>query len=271
MHFHIVDVFAEAPLEGNQLAVFTDAAGLDATRMQAIAQEMNFSETTFVTGRAPGRAAVRIFEPGRELPFAGHPTLGTAWVLAGGAREIVLELGAGDVAVRFDEGRAFMTPPPASLGAAISPDLAAELIGLEPADLDPAHTPVVSTCGPTFALIFVRSLEALKRIRTRADLLAKHAAFGSPFVVSEAGYEPGHLGARMVFDDGIAVREDAATGSANSCLAYYLAARGRRGRVVVDQGVEIKRPSRLYLDLGERIEVGGKVHAVAQGELVAHS
>jgi trans-2,3-dihydro-3-hydroxyanthranilate isomerase len=269
MHFHIVDVFAEAPLEGNQLAVFENAAGLDARRMQAIAHEMNFSETTFVTGRAPGRATVRIFTPGTELPFAGHPTLGTAWVLAGGAREIVLELGAGDVVVRFDEGRAVMTPPPASFGPAISGELAAELIGLNPADLDPARTPVVSTCGPTFALIFVRTLEALKRIRVRADLLAMHAALGSPFVITEAGYAPGHLGARMVFDDGIAVREDPATGSANTCLANYLAARGMRGRYVVDQGVEIKRPSRLYLDLGERIEVGGKVHAVAEGEFVA--
>lgn len=271
MHFNIVDVFAEAPFQGNQLAVFSDAAGLDARAMQAVAHEMNFSETTFVTGRAPGRATVRIFTPGKELPFAGHPTLGTAWVLAGGEREIVLELAAGDVAVRFDEGRAWMTPPPASLGAAIPPDLAAELIGLDAAELDSAHAPVVSTCGPTFALIFVRTLESLERIRVHADMLERHAALGSPFVISAAGYEPGHLAARMVFDDGIAVREDPATGSANTCLAYYLAARGRRGRFVVDQGVEIKRPSRIYLDIGARIEVGGKVFAVADGALVARS
>lgn len=265
MRFHIVDVFAEAPLEGNQLAVFEDAGGLDAGTMQAIAREMNFSETTFVTRRAAGRAAVRIFTPGEELPFAGHPTLGTASVLAAGESAIVLELGAGDVPVRFEAGVGWMTPPRATLGERIAPALAAELVGLDAAELELEHPPVVVTCGPTFALIFVRTLNALTRIEVRADLLRRHAALGAPFVVCEAGYAPGRLAARMLFHDGVAVREDPATGSANTCLAYYLASRGLSGHFAVDQGIEIERPSRIHLQLGRRIEIGGKTCAVAEG------
>ena len=117
MELTIVDVFAERPLAGNQLAVVADAGSLTDEAMQDIAREMNFSETTFVTSEADERANVRIFTPAWELPFAGHPTLGTAWVLSGGVGEYTLDLEAGAVPVEFTDGVGWMTPPPVTLGA----------------------------------------------------------------------------------------------------------------------------------------------------------
>jgi trans-2,3-dihydro-3-hydroxyanthranilate isomerase len=269
MQFSIVDVFAEAPLQGNQLAVFEAAGELDAKRMQSIAREMNFSETTFVTERTAHRAAVRIFTPCEELPFAGHPTLGTAHVLADGRDNFVLALGAGDVPVRFDHGLAWMTPPSATFGDALRPGVAAELIGQREEDLDPSHGSCLVDCGPKFVLIFVRSLDVLKRVRAESEFVAADDKSYALFVVCEQGYAPGRMAARMLFFDGAAMREDPATGSANSALAFYLQARGRYGRFVVDQGVEIARPSRLYLDVGQTVAVGGKVCPVATGQFSA--
>ena len=110
MKLTIVDVFAEQPLAGNQLAVVQDCGSLSDEGMQAIAREMNFSETTFVMREGDAEADVRIFTPAAELPFAGHPTVGTAWVLSGGAGSITLNLKAGPVPVSFDSGIGWMTP-----------------------------------------------------------------------------------------------------------------------------------------------------------------
>ncbi len=269
MKLTIVDVFAEAPYEGNQLAVVEDAASLPAETMQTIAREMNFSETTFVTSRSGDRAAVRIFTPGHELPFAGHPTLGTAWVLTAGEGAITLDLAGGGVPVRFAAGLGWLTPPPPQEGAALEASTAAGLLGLAEDDLDAAFDPRLMTCGVTFPLVGVASLEALKRVRVDLDRQQALGVPGFPFAFCRGGYsEDADFAARMLFFDGVGLREDPATGSANAAFAGYLKARGVSGRRVVEQGFEIGRPSRIHLSIGDTLAVGGRVQCVAEGRLI---
>lgn len=269
VRYTIVDVFAEARYEGNALAVVQDAGSLDTATMQAIAREMNLSETTFVVAQAKGRAVVRIFTPVEELPFAGHPTLGTAWVLARGGRPVTLELAAGDVAVRFAEGVAWMTPPPAAVGKAVAADVAAALVGLEPRDLDVSLGPCIVSCGPSYMLIGVRTLEALARVEVGLDALRRPVSGTFPYCVCRGGRAAdADYAARMHFFDGVGVREDPATGSAAAAFAGYLRKQGVTGDFVLEQGFEIARPSRLYLRVGEVNEIGGRVYAVAEGRLV---
>jgi trans-2,3-dihydro-3-hydroxyanthranilate isomerase len=269
MKLTIVDVFAEAIYQGNQLAVVEDAAGLPEDVMQDIAREMNFSETTFVISRAGQRAGVRIFTPGEELPFAGHPTLGTAWVLCGGRGAVTLDLPAGDVPVHFDQGIGWMTPPPAVAGDALEPSRAAALLGLTLDDLDPELDAQVLQCGPTFPIIAVRSLTALKQVRVDLAVQRELGIPGFPFAFCRGGYSAdADFGARLQFFDGTGVREDPATGSANSAFAVYLRTRGITGARIVEQGFEIHRPSRIHLDIGDRVAVGGRIQLVAEGRLV---
>lgn len=269
MKLTIVDVFAEARYQGNQLAVVEDAAALDDGAMQAIAREMNFSETTFVTARTGERAEVRIFTPGEELPFAGHPTLGTGWVLSGGRGAITLALRAGDVPVRFDAGVAWMTPPPAEDLDRIPAERAAALLGLEPDALDGDFEPRLVRCGPVFPLIGVASLDALKRVDVDLSVQRELGIPGFPFAFCRGGYSAdADFAARLQFFDGQGMREDPATGSANAAFAHYLRARGERGARIVEQGFEIRRPSRIQLDIGETLAVGGKVQVVAEGRLL---
>lgn len=275
MKLTIVDVFAEARYQGNQLAVVEDASELTPDTMQDIAREMNFSETTFVTARddkhAPGgeRADVRIFTPGEELPFAGHPTLGTAWVLSGGRGEVVLSLAAGDVPVRFEDGVGWFTPPPAREGETLDPAAAASLLGLDPEDVDAELGPQVVQCGPTFPIVPVTSLSALKRLRVNLDVQRALGVPGFPFAFCRGGYSPdADFAARMQFFDGTGMREDPATGSANAAFAVYLRRRGITGTHIVEQGFEIRRPSRIHLRVGDAIAVGGRVQPVAEGRLI---
>lgn len=270
MKLTIVDVFAESKYQGNQLAVVEDTAGLDTHTMQAIAREMNFSETTFVLGRTGDRATVRIFTPGEELPFAGHPTLGTAWVLTRGTGHIVLDLAAGDVPVRFDsDGIAWLTPPDAVAGDPVEPQQAAALLGLEVEALDPTLPPQMVRCGPTFPIVGVANLEALRRVHVDLTVQRRLGIPGFPFAVCRGGYSAdATFAARMQFFDGVAVREDPATGSANAAFASYLRDRDERGAYIVEQGFEIHRPSRIYLEVSDNLAVGGKVQAVAEGRLL---
>ncbi|MGI9323575.1 MAG: PhzF family phenazine biosynthesis protein [Pseudomonadales bacterium] len=273
MKLSIVDVFAEDQYAGNQLAVVHDAASLSEQAMQDIAREMNFSETTFVLGQSNGRARVRIFTPEWELPFAGHPTVGTAWVLAKGKGSIVLDLPIGEVGVSFDDaGIGWMTPPPVALNAQFDPERAAALIGLSSDDLAADYPPQFAEVGPQFILIGVKELRSLQQAKLDEALYNAYKAEGlgvqCVFVFSPEPYEPSaDFSSRMFFHSGN-IREDPATGSANTAFAAYLLAhRGALGDVVVDQGVEIKRPSRLYLRVGEPIQVGGRVVQTVAGEL----
>lgn len=272
MKITIVDVFAERPLAGNQLAVVHDAGALSADTMLSIAREMGFSETTFVTNERDESAAVRIFTPEEELPFAGHPTLGTAWVLSRGRGRYTLELEGGAVPVEFRDELGWMTPPPVELGDGWDPASAAHLVGLSEEQLDASHPLRFARVGPSFVLIAVKDLAALKQASLNEAAHLKHRADGlgmqGVFVFTTDAYtDDADYAARMFFRAG-GVREDAATGSANSAFAAYLRAlRGGAFKVVVDQGVEMQRPSRLYLDVGETLRVGGKTQLVLTGQL----
>ncbi len=267
MNCTIVDVFAESPLSGNQLAVVDGAGRLDSATMQAIALETNFSETTFVLEERPGEARVRIFTPNRELPFAGHPTLGTAWVLGRERDSYALDLPAGRVHVTFEAGGiAWMQPPPVEPGAVLSSHSAAALLGLTANDIDPRYPCRFATIGPCFALIGVTGLDALRRARVKSEVYDDLAGGDEPgvFVFTEGAYgDDAHFAARMFHHRGL--REDPATGSANTAFAAHLRSLGVAGRIVVEQGFEIGRPSRLYLDIAETIRVGGKVRPVLTG------
>lgn len=271
MRLTVVDVFAETPFAGNQLAVVHDAATLTTAQMQAIALEMNYSETTFVTRRTSRSADVRIFTPAAELPFAGHPTLGTAWLLADGEGEITLNLAAGAVPVRFVEDIGWLTPPPVELGTTLPAPDSARLVNLSEGELHPEYPRQVARVGPRFLLLGVRDLAVLKEVKINEALYTSlqqgDETFGV-YVFSPQSYSAdADYAARMFFMlDGI--REDPATGSANAAFAAYLRNLKKGGHdVIVDQGVEIGRPSRLYLRTGDELAVGGKVQKVLEGEL----
>ncbi len=272
MKLTIVDVFAESLYAGNQLAVVEECAHLDGNAMQDIAREMNFSETTFVISRTAERARVRIFTPASELPFAGHPTLGTAWVLAGGEGKFILDLDVGAVNVRFAEGLGWISPPAVTLKGTFASDAAAALIGLETKELDEGFPIRFAEVGPKFVLIGLKTLGALKAAKVNEVLYDKYLDEGFDvqcvFVFTSDSYsDDADFAARMFFRSP-ELREDPATGSANSAFAAYLKdLRGGEFQVVVDQGVEMKRPSRLYLKIAESIEVGGRVQEVLRGEL----
>lgn len=266
----IVDVFAERALAGNQLAVMRGCAGLDTAEMQAIALEMNFSETTFVVDERGGEASVRIFTTDRELPFAGHPTLGTAWVLGRERGSYILDLPAGRVPVTFESGGvAWMEPPEVDLGEPVDAARVAGLLGLAAADLDDRYPCRFATVGPWFLLAGVRTLDALRRVAIDPAAYRELAAGGwlSLFVFAAEPYnDDADYSARMLtFHRGL--HEDPATGSANTAFAAYLRVLGSRGSVVVEQGFEIGRPSRLYLEVADPIRVGGKVRPVLTGTL----
>lgn len=275
--FQIVDVFTEVALAGNQLAVFTDAAGIDATLMQRIARETNFSETTFVVGRAAGRAKVRIFTPETELPFAGHPTLGTAAVVLGqgaAAARIVLELGVGDVPVEvvpqpFGSACELEAPEAKKVADLDGGSLAAAL-GVKARDLDHSLPVQVWSCGNAFAFVPLRTKASVAETRCPAVNVP-----GTIGVMPFARLSAGEVHAR-VFCPGAGVPEDPATGSCNAPFAAYLHANGgldEGARVTTSQGVEMGRPSKLVARLVRdaagvlRPRVAGGVVFIAEGVL----
>jgi trans-2,3-dihydro-3-hydroxyanthranilate isomerase len=285
MKFYIVDVFAEEKYAGNQLAVVRGGASLPDERLQKIALEMNYSETTFVLSEEEieGGYDIRIFTPSDEVPFAGHPTLGTAYViqheiLASPVERITLKLKAGEIPVTFGEVL-WMRQLPPTFGAILDSALFARTLNLETADLDD-RSPVqeVSTGLPAL-IVPLRDLDALRRCKIDWERYAEVAGPGKilyVFCPEPHDDGPGDLSARMFAND-LGVPEDPATGSAAGCLAAYLLEHGYLGTDSVDtrveQGYEIDRPSLLYLRAsrdGDEIgvDVGGKVQMVASGELV---
>ena len=283
--FYIVDVFAEEKYAGNQLAVVRGGAGLPDETLQKIALEMNYSETTFILSEEEidGGYDVRIFMPGDEVPFAGHPTLGTAYViqheiLDRPAGRITLNLKAGDIPVTFGEVL-WMRQLPPTFGAILDSSLFARTLNLETADLDD-HYPVqeVSTGLPAL-IVPLRDLDALRRCEVDWERYTEVAGPGKNlYVFCPEPHDdgPGDLSARMFAND-LGVAEDPATGSAAGCLAAYLVEHRYFGTdsvdVRVEQGYEIGRPSLLYLQAARdtdeiRVDVGGRVQMVARGELV---
>ena len=288
--FHIVDVFARERYAGNQLAVVTDAGDLDSEQMQAVAAEMDYSETTFVTGpETTGGWPVRIFTPTEEVPFAGHPTLGTASVvrrhLADGDPETVtldLEVGGIPVEVRDRSGgeTLWMSQQSPLFGEELPQDDLAAVLGLEPDQVDDNWpVQVVSTGLPTIIVPLTgrEALEAVELDRAAYDTLVDGRAAKLVHTVCRDPREHKNDLAVRMFAPHFGVPEDPATGSANGCLAAYLSQHGYLDSPTVDvrveQGHEMGRPSLLYLTARQTdddidVEVGGRVVPVARGELL---
>lgn len=289
---YIVDVFTERRFGGNQLAVVLDADDLSTEAMQQIALETNFSETTFVTSRelGPSGYPVRIFTPGQELPFAGHPTLGTAWVIRRHVAEsepasVALSLGVGRVPVTFERASdgaeaVWFTAPPIEFGPSCAPDRMASALGLTADDIDRRAPVQQLSAGIVVVIVPVRSKAALDRCRLDVDRFASLAAEGfRPFVyVFCAEPEmPGNDMAARFFFEANGIREDPATGSATACLGRYLLVHGFLGagdvNVRIEQGAAVGRPSLLMLQASEQdglpvIRVGGGVVPVMDGRLL---
>lgn len=282
-----VDVFTANALEGNQLAVFTDASALSTEQMQRIAKETNYSETTFVIPRSFEETRqkghrVRIFTVNEELPFAGHPTLGTAWVLRGigGADEIVLDLNVGKIHVRFStvDGHPFgeMTQRDPEFGQLHSREEVARAIGLSPEEIA-ADVPIHSvSTGMMFVIVPIARLATVQKLtldlKRAQEYLDKTDGKFFFFVCRETVDPKARLHARMLFYNG----EDPATGSASGCTAAWMVKHGvarSNERVLIEQGIEMKRPSWIFVRAEKNdnevvnVRVGGQAVEVARGEL----
>ncbi len=294
--FAQVDVFAERPLEGNQLAIFTDARGLSTEEMQALARETKLSETTFILPREPEverehGVQVRIFTTEEELLFAGHPTLGTAsWLYWNhptfqGADQITLDLRVGPIPVRFSPSQpnehgvfGTMRQNDPSFGEVHDRAALAAALGLTIDDLAPDLPAQTVSTGMAFCIVPLRSLEVASRLMipqhsAKAYLERSDAKFFHCITRAEAG-SGADWHARMQFYNG----EDPATGSASGCTIAYLVRHGlaaSRQPIVIEQGIEMRRPSRIHvsatlgrLDGDETISevfVGGRTIPVAMG------
>src|SRR5438105_15376476 len=290
-----LDVFTQTPLTGNPLAIFTDARGLNDDEMLALAREMNLSETTFIFPRDPATEAhkVRIFTVAEELPFAGHPTLGTALHLyASGfspvsekSDEIIVDLKAGMIPVRFTansenagrnrvDGQVFgeMRQRDPEFGVTFSGEEVARVIGIA-ADEIPWPIQIVST-GLPFAIVGIRNQETLTNLKfahaQAAEFLKNSEAKFFYFVCPQRKEDRLEVRARMFFYGG----EDPATGSAAGCAASWMVQHGianSEEQVVIRQGVEIRRPSEMYVRAardGQRVtnvRVGGYAVEVLRG------
>src|SRR6267378_3519900 len=291
-----LDVFTKTPLTGNPLAIFTDARGLTHQQMQAVAREMNLSETTFVLPREPQVEAqegkrVRIFTVEEELPFAGHPTLGTALYLhstaASGADEIVLDLNVGKIGVRFRTdsnhrsnrvaGDVFgeMRQRDPEFGPTLPPDKVASVLGSEEIAAEwPSQ--IVST-GLPFAIVPIRDSKTLANLKpdlVRVGALLEGTGARFCYFISPEHQGRLEVRARMFFYGG----EDPATGSAAGCAASWMVQHGIANsdeQVLIRQGVEIHRPSEMYVRAtrdGERVtnvRVGGYAVEVLRGTCVS--
>jgi len=301
------DVFSAKALEGNSLAVFFDGSGLSDAEMQSIAREMNLSETTFILPREKEielerGIRVRIFTVQEELPFAGHPTLGTAFALreAGarvpllaksarsgapdapnGTKEIVLELNVGRVPVRFEDA---VGEPPFGEMTQIDPvfgtqhdrEAVARVTGLRLEDFDPSLPIQTVSTGLAYIVTPLRSLEVIQRLRLSANLAAEYlektGAKFFYFVARETVDRAARLHARMIFYNS----EDPATGSAAGCAASWMVQHGVAQpdeRVLIEQGIEMRRPSRIFVRAGRsgnrvvNVRVGGNAVEVLRGEV----
>jgi trans-2,3-dihydro-3-hydroxyanthranilate isomerase len=297
LQYRIVDVFTDRMFGGNPLAVVLDGRGVTDAEMQALAREMNLSETTFVL--PPDDPAndfrVRIFTPGRELPMAGHPTIGTAFVLA---REKMLPAGGDTLTIRFEEkvgpipvrlemkngvpDKIWMTQPRPTFGP-VFPNVAAvaEMLGIEPAGIRSDLPIEVVSCGMPFLFVPVRDLATMRRLSFNRDLsrralesLEVSEVFAFAMEVENAGST---VHSRM-FAPELGVPEDPATGGASGPLGSYLVRHGvvsarPQASIVSEQGIEMGRPSFIHIEIAQaaneitEVKVGGQTVFVGGGEI----
>ena len=292
MHIYIVDVFGEQRYSGNQLAVVIGGEGLSVGTMQQIAAEMNYSETVFadVAPEQDGGYRVRICTPAREIAFAGHPIIGTAWVIRrhvafGDSNAVRLNLSVGQIPVTFEhtpEGSeiAWFLAPQARFGGVCRSESIAVALGISPHDIDTASPVQMVTAGISTIIVPLRSLQALKRSMLDLDAFAPLAAQGFPSLVylfcRETHDSRNDLCARFFFE-AYGVREDPATGNGAAFLGAYLLEHRLFGvsdlSLRIEQGHEVRRPSliRLRARMNGRLRevgVGGRVVATMRGELL---
>ncbi|MDP3058154.1 MAG: PhzF family phenazine biosynthesis protein [bacterium] len=291
--FYIADVFAEKKYAGNQLAVIRDSRGLTDEELMLITREMNYSETTFLLSdeqEDDGGYNVRIFTPGEEVPFAGHPTLGTAYIIQqeiikSEVEEVKLNLKIGQIPVKFSYANGkpdilWMTQKPPQFGTIIDSQEIARVLGIEVDDIDPRFPIQEATTGLPFIIVPLKSLKAVKSCQTDTKelikLVEKYDA-KNILVFSNETYNPENQINVRVFVDFLGIPEDPATGSANGALAGYLVKYRYFSTTKIDlrveQGYEMKRESLLLLKAEERdglidVQVGGRVQMIARGELL---
>jgi trans-2,3-dihydro-3-hydroxyanthranilate isomerase len=298
--FVIADVFTEERFGGNQLAVFTDGSGLDTSTMQKIAREMNYSETTFLLPpREAGDYHVRIFTPAVELPFAGHPIVGSAHVIvaekmkeqSGALTTVRLETGMGEIVVKVNTeggraGHTTMTQPLPVVKQQFGDTAAmARALSLEPSDIESTGLPIeVIYNGLTVTIVPVASRAAIERIRIGGPLIdniVSQTDTQTVLVFTRETVESASTVHCRVFAPAAGVGEDAATGSANGPLGFYLVKHGlveaeAVTRILSEQGYEMKRPSLLHVeidvDLNSKevtgVRVGGGVVIAGRGEIL---
>lgn len=282
------DVFSSRPLEGNSLAVFLDGRGLTDAEMQSVAKEMNLSETTFILPRDAATECeqgvrVRIFTVQEELPFAGHPTLGTAFALRAqsNAPQVVLELNVGKVPVQFEDkagGPAFgeMTQIDPTFGMQHDREAVARATGLSVQDFDDSLPIETVSTGLPYIVTPLKSLAVIQTLQIdpylSAEYLNRTGGKFFYFVSRETVDREARVHARMLFYNG----EDPATGSAAGCSAAWMVAHGvakSDERVLIEQGVEMNRPSRIFVRAARRdnrivnVRVGGHSVEIMRGEV----
>ncbi len=290
--FYILDVFAEEKYAGNQLAVVRDAAGLSDSEMQNITKEMNYSETTFILSndQKNGGYDVRIFTPAQEVPFAGHPALGTAYIIQQEiikepVDKIILNLKVGRIPVTFnytgtEKNVLRMKQIEPTFGQIVEPEPISEVLGINTSDIDERFPVQEVTTGMFFIIVPLKTLDAVKRAKVVGDkyfkLIENRQAKAILVFCPETYSQENDLNVR-VFVDYYGIPEDPATGSGNGCLAGYLVKHRYFGKDQIDiraeQGYEIARHSLIYLRAKDtegqiNISVGGKVVMVARGELI---
>jgi trans-2,3-dihydro-3-hydroxyanthranilate isomerase len=285
LRFDVVDVFTDRPFAGNPLAVVHGADGLDTAQLAAIAAEFNLSETVFpLRPSAPVEASyrARIFTPEAELPFAGHPSVGVAWVLARdgviGNGEAIQECGAGLLPVWVDAAGARVDAGRPHVGGKLDGVALAEAVGLTAADVDPVAAAGVCGAGLDFPIVVVRADAVAKAVVPEPTALNRATENRGTVYVVALDLASGRVHARM-FGPGVGVAEDPATGSAAVALAVFLVNRGLlppdgEAAFSVSQGEELGRPSLLDVTVtaragaAVRAAVGGRVVAVSSGEML---
>lgn len=281
LRYDVVDVFTDRPFAGNPLAVVHGADELSTGQLQAIAREFNLSETTFPLPPTATTAnyRVRIFTPAAELAFAGHPSIGTAWVLARdgalGHGDVVQECAAGLLPLTVDATGARLTGGAPAVGGGLDPSPLLAAVGLEPSDLDGSAPAGIAGAGADFAFLAVAT-GAVARARPDSSAIASLCAVqGLTLFSFDAALRAAHV---RMFAPGIGILEDPATGSAALALGVFLVWRGLlpadgESAFIIDQGAEIGRPSRLSCTVtaeagqAKRTTVHGTVAPVSNGRI----
>ncbi|WP_251975818.1 PhzF family phenazine biosynthesis protein [Salinicola avicenniae] len=277
----LLDVFTDTPFAGNPLAVFPQAAGLEDEEMARIARELNLSETVFIVSHHPSRARLRIFTPGGEIPFAGHPTIGTAWLIRALGWQanddpLTLEEAVGDIPITFDDDSVgFTTAQPLEVcESSLTRKTASQVLDLPLEAI--ATAPVRASCGMPFHLIALRDLDALAHARVNTAALETYLAEPAERDLYLYVELPERALRTRLFAPAMGIPEDPATGSAAAPLIGYLATRASSDAVqewTIHQGVEMGRPSRIRGRVdpagmaAPSITITGQAVAVGEGTL----